>query len=52
MIASWLLDLTATALQEDPAFRDSRPYLIREGRWTIKAAIDEANGPRFDLGSV
>jgi len=44
VIASWLLDLTATALLEDPdllAF-SGRVSDSGEGRWTIKAAIDEA----------
>jgi len=44
VIASWLLDLTANALLEDPTL--SKFAGIRhppgEGRWTIKAAIDEA----------
>jgi 6-phosphogluconate dehydrogenase len=52
VIASWLLDLTASALLQDPnlsKFQD--PNLSKfaghvsdsgEGRWTIKAAIDEA----------
>ncbi len=44
MIASWLLDLTATALVEDPALSKfaGRVSDSGEGRWTIKAAIDEA----------
>ena len=43
MIASWLLDLTATALIRDPALTDfdGRVSDSGEGRWTIKAAIDE-----------
>ena len=43
MIASWLLDLTATALLEDPDLSDfaGRVSDSGEGRWTIKAAIDE-----------
>ena len=44
MIASWLLDLTASALLTDPdlsAFA-GRVSDSGEGRWTIKAAIDEA----------
>ena len=44
VIASWLLDLTASALLKDPgleAFR-GRVSDSGEGRWTIKAAIDEA----------
>ena len=44
MIASWLLDLTATALVQDPALSKfaGRVSDSGEGRWTIKAAIDEA----------
>jgi 6-phosphogluconate dehydrogenase len=44
VIASWLLDLTATALLEDPALAkySGRVSDSGEGRWTIKAAIDEA----------
>ena len=44
VISSWLLDLTASALAED---QDLEKFAGRvsdsgEGRWTIKAAIDEA----------
>jgi 6-phosphogluconate dehydrogenase len=44
VIASWLLDLTATALLQDPALSrfEGRVSDSGEGRWTIKAAIDEA----------
>jgi 6-phosphogluconate dehydrogenase len=44
VIASWLLDLTATALFQDPnvAKFAGRVSDSGEGRWTIKAAIDEA----------
>jgi 6-phosphogluconate dehydrogenase len=44
VIASWLLDLTAAALLHDPALKDfgGRVSDSGEGRWTIKAAIDEA----------
>ena len=43
VIASWLLDLTATALSEDFHARQvfRRVSDLGEGRWTIKAAIDE-----------
>ena len=43
VIASWLLDLTATALLEDPALAKfaGRVSDSGEGRWTIKAGIDE-----------
>ena len=44
VIASWLLDLTANALSKDPALAkfSGRVSDSGEGRWTIKAAIDEA----------
>jgi 6-phosphogluconate dehydrogenase len=43
VIASWLLDLTAPALLKDPALSGfaGRVSDSGEGRWTIKAAIDE-----------
>ncbi len=44
VIASWLLDLSASALLKDPALAhfQGRVSDSGEGRWTIKAAIDEA----------
>jgi 6-phosphogluconate dehydrogenase len=44
VIASWLLDLTADALLKDPVLAkfSGRVSDSGEGRWTIKAAIDEA----------
>jgi len=44
VIASWLLDLTAAALAKDVALAEftGRVSDSGEGRWTIKAAIDEA----------
>ena len=44
VIASWLLDLTASALTGDPQLAKfaGRVSDSGEGRWTIKAAIDEA----------
>jgi len=44
VIASWLLDLTATALVKDPSLGNfvGKVSDSGEGRWTIKAAIDEA----------
>ena len=44
VIASWLLDLTASALLKDPTLSkfDGQVSDSGEGRWTIKAAIDEA----------
>jgi 6-phosphogluconate dehydrogenase len=43
VIASWLLDLTAAALHGDPALSKfgGRVSDSGEGRWTVKAAIDE-----------
>jgi len=43
VISSWLLDLTATALAGDPHLSQfgGRVADSGEGRWTIKAAIDE-----------
>ena len=43
VIASWLLDLTAAALIEDPQLSkySGRVSDSGEGRWTIKAGIDE-----------
>jgi 6-phosphogluconate dehydrogenase len=44
VISSWLLDLTAAALLKDPSLAGfaGRVSDSGEGRWTIKAAIDEA----------
>ena len=44
VVASWLLDLSASALIKDPALKafQGRVSDSGEGRWTIKAAIDEA----------
>nr|WP_246545550.1 decarboxylating 6-phosphogluconate dehydrogenase [Pelotalea chapellei] len=43
VITSWLLDLTATALLDNPDLKDfqGRVSDSGEGRWTIAAAIDE-----------
>jgi 6-phosphogluconate dehydrogenase len=44
VIASWLLDLTAASLVKDPDLSrfSGRVSDSGEGRWTVKAAIDEA----------
>jgi 6-phosphogluconate dehydrogenase len=44
VIASWLLDLTAVALLQDPQLANfsGRVSDSGEGRWTINAAIDES----------
>jgi 6-phosphogluconate dehydrogenase len=43
VIASWLLDLTAASLVKDPSLSQftGRVSDSGEGRWTIKAAVDE-----------
>ncbi len=43
VISSWLLDLTAIALNEDPALAGfgGRVSDSGEGRWTVMAAVDE-----------
>ncbi len=44
VIGSWLLDLTAAALRQDPDLKGygGRVSDSGEGRWTVNAAIDEA----------
>ena len=44
VISSWLLDLTATALLENPDLGkyEGRVSDSGEGRWTVEAGIDEA----------
>jgi 6-phosphogluconate dehydrogenase len=44
VIGSWLLDLTAIALSEDPQLKRYSGFVedSGEGRWTIMAAIEEA----------
>jgi len=44
VVSSWLLDLTANALSQDPQLAEfeGRVSDSGEGRWTIQAAIDEA----------
>ena len=44
VISSWLLDLTAMALVENPTLSEYSGFVqdSGEGRWTIEAAIDEA----------
>ncbi len=43
VVASWLLDLTASALHEDPTLSafGGRVSDSGEGRWTVLAAVDE-----------
>jgi 6-phosphogluconate dehydrogenase len=44
VISSWLLDLTAMALTDNPTLSEYSGFVqdSGEGRWTIQAAIDEA----------
>jgi 6-phosphogluconate dehydrogenase len=44
VITSWLLDLTAAALAEDPQLAGYSGHVADsgEGRWTVQAAIEEA----------
>ena len=44
VVSSWLLDLTAIALTENPQLSEYSGFVqdSGEGRWTIEAAIDEA----------
>ena len=44
VIGSWLLDLTAAALQRDPQLQGYSGHVSDsgEGRWTVEAALDEA----------
>jgi 6-phosphogluconate dehydrogenase len=46
VVSSWLLDLIAHALLEDPALGSfsGRVADSGEGRWTLEAAIDEGVG--------
>jgi 6-phosphogluconate dehydrogenase len=43
VVRSWLLDLTARALEADPTLSDIEPWVedSGEGRWTATEAIDE-----------
>jgi 6-phosphogluconate dehydrogenase len=44
VVSSWLLDLTAIALAEDPDLKEFTGHVddSGEGRWTIQAAIEQA----------
>jgi 6-phosphogluconate dehydrogenase len=44
VLESWLLDLTASALSEDPDLRDYTGFVedSGEGRWTVMAAVEQA----------
>ncbi len=53
VVASWLLDLTATALVDSPELSEftGRVSDSGEGRWTVAAAIDEAV-PAYTLSAA
>jgi 6-phosphogluconate dehydrogenase len=42
VVRSWLLDLAAAALKENPSLDGIAPYVVDsgEGRWTVAEAID------------
>ena len=44
VVGSWLLDLTASALAEDPSLANYTGFVqdSGEGRWTVMAAVEEA----------
>ena len=44
VVRSWLLDLAAAALKEDPGLTDIQPYVedTGEGRWTVEESIELA----------
>ena len=44
VVRSWLLDLTASALEEDAALRDIQPWVedSGEGRWTVEESVELA----------
>jgi 6-phosphogluconate dehydrogenase len=44
VVASWLLDLTASALKKNPELKDFSGHVSDsgEGRWTLQAAIEES----------
>ena len=44
MVRSWLLDLTAASLAEDPKLEDLQSYVddSGEGRWTVQESVDLA----------
>ena len=43
VVRSWLLDLTARALKDDPTLADIEPWVVDsgEGRWTVVEAIND-----------
>ena len=53
VVASWLIDLTAAALREDPTLSSfsGRVSDSGEGRWTVLASIDEGV-PAFVLSAA
>jgi 6-phosphogluconate dehydrogenase len=55
VVRSWLLDLTAAALKDDPSMSGIAPFVpdSGEGRWTVQEAIDlEVPAPVITLSLV
>ena len=55
VVRSWLLDLTAAALEKNPAMTGIAPYVedSGEGRWTVAEAIDlEVSAPVITLSLI
>jgi len=44
VVRSWLLELSAAALKENPELKDIKPYVndSGEGRWTVESAVNMA----------
>lgn len=54
VVRSWLLDLAAEALQEDPSLDKIKPYVedSGEGRWTIIEAVESGISAPVIAGSL
>jgi len=54
VVRSWLLDLAATALQQDPGLTDLKAYVddSGEGRWAVQESIDLAVPAPVITGSL
>jgi len=55
VVRSWLLDLTTTALEKNPAMTGIAPYVddSGEGRWTVAEAIDlDVSAPIITLSLI
>ena len=54
VVGSWLLDLTASALSEDPIWRGYTGFVedSGEGRWTVMAAVEKPFPPNVIAASL